>query len=1032
MTQVDAAGEAASALAIRLLGGFGISLGDHLIGQKGWRLRKARTLVKLLALAPDRRLHREEITALLWPDLDPRAAANNFYQALHCARKVIDAPHGPSHLRFNDEILVLDGGVWTDVQAFEAAVAHARAVRSVEVYRAAIDLYRGDLLPEDPYEEWTLRRREQLRESYLSLLFELARLHDDRDEVAAAIEILHTLLDRDLTNERAHSGLMRLYAASRDRAKALRQYEALRQILRRELDVEPDPESQRLFAEIAAGRFPRQPPGNEPEAAAGGSVPEARPPAERRGETYTNLPEQGTRFVGRSVEIARINSMLGTRRLITLVGPPGCGKTRLVQEVARAVLSRFADGVWLVDLAPIADPRLVPQAVATTLGVSEQPGRPVADALAEHMKSRSLLLVLDNCEHVLTGCADLAARLLQRATGLRMMVTSREALSTPEEQMWEVRPLSLPEDPAAFPEGLTRSEAVQLFIDRATSVRPSFRLTPENATTVAQICRQLDGIPLALELAASQLRLLSAEQIAMRLDRALAFRNGHQGTPLRHQTLKAALDWSYALLGETEKVVFRRLSIFAGSFNLEGVEAICSQDDFAAPAVLPAITRLLRASLVTVEPWGSEVRYRLLETVRRYAREQLRQASEVETVSTRLVNWCVQLAERAETGLGGPEHSRWVERLKVEYDTFRAALEFCRDRDRRAGRRLAGALWQFWEARGYLSEGRTWSESMLEGVGKPAIDPASARVLLGAGTLAGRQGDLEAAGRLLEESLRLFREVGDRWGIGWALDNLGMLALSGGDIERARTMFQESLEIFRQIGDRRGAACTLDNLGWAALLGGDIAGAQRHFEGALAVFREIGDRRGTGRALGNLANLLRVRGDVRRARTLFNESAQFCQSPPGKTKAPGGSLRALLLRLQLLSWSSFSGVATVPCAGVCAGYPLLAGTLGLSFSWPFPLWAIVVHLILLPMVIPLNAVLLFGNFRRHRQPFGLAAGIIGGLLTLAALASHFEILSESAHDLIWPGGALLVAGVILDWIAQRRITAQTVSTRPMR
>ncbi|MGH2452862.1 MAG: MerC family mercury resistance protein [Candidatus Methylomirabilales bacterium] len=1026
MTQVGAPPEAPPKVSLRLLGGFSISLEDRLIGQKGWRLRKARTLVKLLALAPDRRLHREEIAALVWPDLDPKAAANNFYQALHCARKVIDPPNGPSHLRFADEILTLDGGVWTDVQGFTAAAAHAKSLRSVEAYRAAIAFYGGDLLPEDPYEEWALRRREQLRDSYLSLLFDLARLYEDRGEVAAAIEVLHALLGGDATNERAHSGLMRLYALSGDRAKALRQYEALRQVLRRELDVEPDSESQRLFAEIAAGRFPRQPAEAMPEA-----VTAAGPAEERRREAPTNLPEQGTTFVGRSVEVMRIGTMLNTRRLITLAGAPGCGKTRLAQEVGRAAISRFPDGTWLVDLAPVADPHLVPQTIAATLGASEQPGRSQADALVDHLKGRSLLLILDNCEHVLSASADLVSRLLQRSPSIQVIVTSREPLSIPEEETYEVRPLSLPEESATFPEGLARSEAVQLFTDRARAVRHSFRLTPDNAPAVAQICHRLDGIPLALELAASQLRALSAEQIAMRMEHALAFRSRHEGIPLRHQTLRAALDWSHTLLGETEQMVFRRLGVFPGSFSLDAVEAVAGEDGVAAPAVLPALTRLLRASLVTAEPWSREVRYRLLETVRQYALEQLREAGEVETASARLVDWCVQLAERAEPGLGGPEHSLWMERLEAEYDTFRAALEFCRDRDKPAGRRLAGALWQFWEGRGYFSEGRTWSENMLDRSAAPAVDPASARALLGAGTLAGRQGDLEAARRLLEESLRLFRQAEDRWGIGWALDNLGMLALSAGEVERARTMLQESLEIFTHLGDRRGAACTLDNLGWTALLERDVAGARRHFEGALAIFQEIGDRRGMGRALGNLANLLRTQGDIRQARALFKESAQFCQFPAGGPgRAAGGSFRALLLRLPLVSWSSFSGVATVPCAGVCAGYPLLAG-LGLSFSFGVPLWAIVVHLILLPAVIPLNAVLLFVNFRRHRQPFGLAAGIIGGLLTFAALASHFEILSERAHDLIWPGGALLVVGVALDWIAQRR-RPRAASARPGR
>jgi tetratricopeptide (TPR) repeat protein len=432
----------------------------------------------------------------------------------------------------------------------------------------------------------------------------------------------------------------------------------------------------------------------------------------------------------------------------------------------------------------------------------------------------------------------------------------------------------------------------------------------------------------------------------------------------------SALDETYGALSDQERLAFRRLAIFAGGFSQEAA-AMAWGGEIEKGRVPALLTRLSERSLIIPDRHGYEVRYRMLETVRRYARLQLDRAGETDPTLGRHSHWFVSLAERAEAELSRPDQALWLRQLDADRENLRAALEFCREHDPLPGARLAAALWQYWEIRGEPAEGRRWLEEMLARAQPDLPVEPRARMLLGTGTLASRQGDHRGAQPLLEESLRLFEDIGDRWGIAWSLDNLGMLSLSEGNVGEARAMFERSMALFERAGDMRGRACVLDNLGWTALMDGDPAQAQRYFERALVVFREIDDRRGIGRALANLANTLRVQGDLKSARALFAESLPYCQTTPGsRGESRWASFtqflrRSVLLRLQLFFWSGAAGPIALPCAGVCAGYPLFAH---LVSATTVPLWAVVVHLVILPIAVPVNAILLFISFRRHHRP----------------------------------------------------------------
>src|SRR6516162_8486227 len=477
-----------------------------------------------------------------------------------------------------------------------------------------------------------------------------------------------------------------------------------------------------------------------------------------------NLPMQLTSFVGREREIAETRRLLETTRLLTLTGPGGCGKTRLALRVAADSLEQFPDGVWLVELASLADPAFVPHTVAAALDVPEQPSRPVTDTLADYLRTKKLLLLVDNCEHLHAACQSLIDHLLRECAAVRILATSRVALGVEGESTYRVPSLRLPDSPHSLPAAqLAEYDAIRLFVDRAALAQSGFTLTERTAPAIAQICRRLDGMPLAIEFAAARVRMLSPDQIAARLDDRFRLLTAARRQILpRQQTLRATMDWSYDLLSEPEQALLRRLSVFAGGWPFEAAEAVCAGDGVAAPAILDLLTQLVDKSLVIAETHGGEARYRLLETVRQYGAEKLQGAGEAAEVRRRHRDWFVALAEQAEPELRGMRQRLWSDRLEMEHDNLRAAYEWTmtEPEGRREGLRLATALFSFWRSIGYWSEGHEWLEQGLLSSGDVAPS-IRAKALANAALFAWRARKDERAIALAEEGLAVCKEVGD-------------------------------------------------------------------------------------------------------------------------------------------------------------------------------------------------------------------------------------------------------------------------------
>jgi predicted ATPase/DNA-binding SARP family transcriptional activator/DNA-binding CsgD family transcriptional regulator len=855
------------AVRIRLLGGFEASVGSQAIGGSRWRLKKAGSLVKLLALARGHRLHREQIMDVLWPDLDKRSQANNLHRILHFAREVLGATSGDAaslYLPLQDDLLVLcpDSPLWVDVDAFEDAGANARRVRDPAAYRLAVDLYAGELLPEDRYQAWAEERRAQLRELYLSLLLEMAALHEERGEYGQAIEVLRRALAEEPSHEEAHARLMRSLAFHGWSGEAILQYERLRRILSRELDADPSPATRHLYEEIRAGRLQAAP---TPYTGRHAKEPPDYP--------SNNLPDALTSFVGREHETLEVKRRLSMTRLLTLAGTGGCGKTRLALEIARDLVETYPDGVWLAELAPLSKPDLAPQAVATALGVTEQAGRSLEDTLVDHLRSRDLLLVLDNCEHLVDGAARLAGALLGACPNLKVLATSREPLDVPGEAVWTVRPLSLPDaDREATVEDLMRCEAVRLFVDRARSRLPAFELTPENAASTASVCLRLDGIPLAIELATARMGALAIEQVAQRLDDSLGLLTGGARTvDHRQQTLRGTLEWSYELLSEPERKLFGRLSVFSGGFTLAAAESVCAGEEIERGMVLDLLSRLVDKSLVLVVHQGVEARYRLLETIRQYGSEKLEQSGEAPEIGRRHAGFFLGLAERAEPELNGVRQEAWLDRLETEHDNLRAALRWSLEGEElETGLRLASALWQFCYTHGHYDDGREWLEGALVKGGPPTI--LRAKALTGAGILTFLQCEYERAGIMLEEGLAAYRDLGDKRGIAFALQSLGSIARERGHYDRAVALHEESLALQRGLGNEEGIARSLDGLGFVAWLRRDHQRAETLCAEALKLYRGLEDAEGVAWSLVNMGAAAQHRDDLGRAEELLNES----------------------------------------------------------------------------------------------------------------------------------------------------------------
>lgn len=646
-----------------------------------------------------------------------------------------------------------------------------------------------------------------------------------------------------------------------------------------------------------------------------------RRPAETRA---TNLPVPGTAFVGRDKELAALKEVLlrADVRLVTVTGPGGIGKSRLALEVAREMGGEFSSGTYFVALAAVNEPEMIPFSIAQALGVRETAGEARLESLKKYLQSvrGPMLLMLDNFEQVVAG-APLLAEMLALAPSLKLMVTSRSALHVYEEHEFPVPPLGLPKaDSLHSLAALSKYSAITLFVQRAAAVKPDFKLTEENAGAVAEICARLDGLPLAIELAAARAKLLSPSAILSRLaSRLQLLTGGARDLPARQQTLRQAIDWSYDLLTAPEQKLFRRLAVFRGGCTLEAVESVCNTKSDLELDVLDGMGSMVDKSLMRqIEQEDGEPRFVMLETIREYGLEKMAASGEEKLTRRAHAAYCIVLAEEGAAEDSAAKLTGWLERFEIENNNFRAALEWLTaSGDAEWGLRLGAALFRFWEAREYLAEGRGRLEKVLKLPGAAAATSGRMRALSAAGILAAAQGDFSASNQLFaeslaaarelgdersiavsvnalainardlgefsasrerfEESLGLWRELGDVLAVARALSNLANVAKLLGAYQESRALYQECLSIFRELGDRTGAAWALNHEGAAASDQGDCAGARALYEESLASFRELGDRWGIAGSLADLGNLARDEKDYRAAEEMYRESIAVFQ-----------------------------------------------------------------------------------------------------------------------------------------------------------
>ena len=839
------------------------------------------SLLAYLLLHPEPHT-REKLATLIWGEANDMRARNSLRNALALLRK-----------KFGADLLLVDREqvqlnprypFRVDALAFREQAEHFLSALSPAPEQVDVSLYRGELL-QDFYDEWIAPEREQYRALQLDTLLRLAQLMRARSAYPQAIAVAQRVLAFDAANERAHQHLMFCYLATGQRRDALKQFEECRRLLRSELGVEPAAET------LALHEWIKQNSG------------ESRSPSAR----ITNLPIPLSSFIGREREMAQVKLLLQRGRLVTLSGTGGSGKTRLAVQVATDLVDAFEDGVWWVDLAPLSDETLVTHAVANALGVQERLGQPLVQTLLEALRSRRLLLLLDNCEHLIAACAQLAEMLLGACSRLHVLATSREPLNIGGEAVWQVPMLSLPQVPArsAHPlshvqsdaghersaaaptlaQDIEQSEAVRLFVERATAVNADFALSDAAAPAVAQICRRLDGIPLAIELAAARAKVFSPEEIAARLDDRfnLLTQNSRSALP-RQQTLRALIDWSYDLLSEPERVLFRRLAVFNGGRTLDAVLAVCTEERIAQDGILDLLTHLVDKSLLQVTQAYGQTRYRFLETVRQYAVERLNESDEAERLRERHLAYFMALAEAGSEKLRGEEQVLWLNRLEAEHDNLRAALAWARARgDHALALQLAGALWLFWYLHGDWIEGRYWLDALLadfERARGTLVDDEQvpvpltgllARALHGAGQLAENQGELAPASRMLQHSVRLWRRLADGRGLARALNGFGEVSFSMGDYRSAQANFEESLMIWRQQGYAHGIAVVLCNLSQVRLLQGAYQEAHALAHEALHIWQARDDRRGVVDALVMQARSALARGAYEQAQAWFAE-----------------------------------------------------------------------------------------------------------------------------------------------------------------
>ncbi|MGE5265198.1 MAG: AfsR/SARP family transcriptional regulator [Acidobacteriota bacterium] len=836
MVRISATTKLAGPLRVYLLGSFRVERDAQTIH---FPTRKVESLLAYLVLHPEPHA-REKLAALLWGDSPDEQARHSLRTALAAIRKEL----GDDILIADRETVQLNPDVPIWVDAREIADLH------IDTLQSKIENYH-DLLP-DFYDDWILPERERLRAIYLDGLLRVTPHHRAQSEYAQAVECAQRVLATDATNEKAYQHLIFCLAAMGDRIAALKQFDECAKKLGDELGVEPSKETIALRDQIE-------------QALTGGRSREA---------LFTNVPVPLTSFIGREKELAELRDLIGKTRLLTLTGAGGAGKTRLAIQIATELVNAncFKHGVWWVELAALSDPAFVPQTVASVFNLCESARTPILGTLKSYLRAKQALLVLDNCEHLIVACAQLVEELLSVCPQLKILVTSREVLDITGEVMWRVPSLGLPRIAGLPAAQLLQCDAVQLFVQRAQAVIPGWRPNGDLAS-VERICVRLDGIPLAIELAAARVKTLELEQIAEHLGSRFDFLTTGSRTALpRHRTLRGTMDWSYDLLAEDEGSMLRQLAVFAGGWTLDAAEQVCVVQGSA----LDVLTRLVDKSLVVVEGRGGQKRYRLLETVREYAFEKLLRAESDEWVSARdsHLKYFLKLAEQSylKTLYGDRV---WMDCLEVEHENMRKALEHAVNRNVELAVQLTNPLEFFWIDRGHLKEGQGWAMRLVGLTEAGGMTSSRARLLQVTAHLTNRMGDSRSARSLIEESLRIARATDDKYQLAFSLYFSSLIAGQTGDPAKRQSSANESLALFRELDIKWGIGLALWQMAGQAMRHGDYDLARTFFEQSLENARKENAQRMIGMALNSLGELARLQGDYTRAGAMYSEAAQL-------------------------------------------------------------------------------------------------------------------------------------------------------------
>ena len=884
---------------IHLLGGLRLERGQEVITR--FRSQKFGALLAYLALFPNRVHSREELADLLWPDADMEAGRTNLRTALASLRRQLEPPGTPAgsvlQAKGHTQVSLNPDAFRSDVAAFEAAIAAAAtAARSAAASQQekhlleAVQQYHGFLLP-GYYESWALSERDRLAEAHLRALRELALLHEKARDWDQALDFARRAVSADPLQEEGHANVIRLLMETGQNAAAKRQFEELKRLLKEQWDTEPSPVVQALLRNgsgtTSLGKTPRLSPVPKDEDAkrvaaeiAPVALPLPIPPTEAIPQ---NLPLHPTRFFGREDEIATLQDWLrrSSTRLITITGPGGSGKTRISAQTARTLGDAFAGGIYFVSLADIAEAERIPEAIAGAMGLvrnSSGQNVPFLVQVESVLKAATspVLLVLDNFEQVAESGAVLVADLLQRLPHLSCLVTSRQRLRIEQEREFPLLPLPTPSHPGT-PARLLEFDSVQLFVSRAQTARADFQLTARNANHVAALCEKLEGIPLAIELAAAWAELLTPAQMLQKMEQRLSLLvSRRRDVPLRHRTLRAAMESSLVLLEPAIQSFFTRLSVFRGGWSVEAAEMVCEE-----PFAVEYLAALRDHSLIVAEREDANednpLRFRMLETIREFARDVLAEeqadGAAVTQAQARHAVFFTAFVEEAVPNLTGASQAYWLRRLQTEHENLRAVIDFYeRSHQINKALHLGGLLSGFWATRGYFSEGRQRLTSLLE---NPDIDVrplVRARALSGLGKMAYLQSDYDTARVAQNAALDLYRAENDAEGIAKTLNELGNCEMLHSDYRSAVAFFEQSLAGYRALKDNRGTALLLNNFGAVYLAQGLPEVAKPYLEESLPLSREAGHLRNMAITLLNLGVILQNEGNVAQAKAYFEES----------------------------------------------------------------------------------------------------------------------------------------------------------------